>query len=945
MKILKLITFLFLIIAHSKVIPQSYITKSDSLTGDYFFNLAEKFFTNNEFDSSSIYYLKAANLYGEEDEWKSHLAAINYSALDFVYLSKHETGTNLLQDGLVVAIEKFGVYDSLTAVLFNSLGSAYYTQSNFRDALQSYDLSLQIKQRIFGSNHTETAFGYHNTGLVWYFMGDYQKALEHFNRALATWLPLHGNSTSSIGNCYINIANVYAAIENYDKSIEFDLKALETWKSVLGEDHRYIAMSYNNLAESYETIGNYSKAFQYANKSLELNIKIFGSNHPQVASNKTLIAKIYRNSGDLAKAGNHINEALAIWDDYPTDKKRNETLFQLADLNIRINKFSDALANYDSIIITILPEILENYYLPEESFNLPIIKVSYLYAVAGKGDVYFKRYKYGGKNIGDLEDAYNWYELYSKILNQIRKSYRRENSKLNLSKEVHKNDAKLVETIYELFKLTKNDKYKILAYSISSNSKAAALSDAIVESGAKEFSNIPDSLLKKENKLQKELESYYNKLAYAEDEGLELDKISDIQKKIFEINKTYDELIKSFEKDYPVYFNLKYENKITNIKDIQSGILDTNSVLIEYFISDSSIFIFAISNEDIEIKKLILPDLSTLVNSFRSSLQNLEFEEYITAAYRLYESLIFPVSNNLMNREKIFIIPDGILNYLPFEALISKKYNLDFSVNFSDLEYLINNYEIVYQYTANLLINSNDNQLPSKFSFAGLAPVFEETKPDIIEGLIDTSLISTVQTRSIEVRKKIYSALPYSEKEVKEIAALFNKYDYKSITFLRSEAKEEIIKHNTINKYNIVHIASHGFINEKRPKLSGILFWKSDSNSNEDAILHLGEIFNLNLDADLIVLSACESGLGKLVSGEGIIGLTRGFIYAGVENVVISLWQVADQSTSQLMVDFYKFLLDGNSYSQSLRLAKLKMISEKVFAYPLEWSPFILIGN
>ena len=109
--------------------------------------------------------------------------------------------------------------------------------------------------------------------------------------------------------------------------------------------------------------------------------------------------------------------------------------------------------------------------------------------------------------------------------------------------------------------------------------------------------------------------------------------------------------------------------------------------------------------------------------------------------------------------------------------------------------------------------------------------------------------------------------------------------------------------------------------------------------------MYSDEIYNLNLNADLVVLSACESGLGKIVKGEGIIGLTRGFIYSGARNIVVSLWQVADKSTSELMIEFYRNILDGKSYSSSLREAKLKLIKDGTYSYPLEWSPFVLIGK
>jgi CHAT domain-containing protein len=148
-------------------------------------------------------------------------------------------------------------------------------------------------------------------------------------------------------------------------------------------------------------------------------------------------------------------------------------------------------------------------------------------------------------------------------------------------------------------------------------------------------------------------------------------------------------------------------------------------------------------------------------------------------------------------------------------------------------------------------------------------------------------------------------------------------------------------------KYKVLHFATHGFVNSERPELSGLVL-AQDTTGGEDGVLYSGEIYNLKLNADLVVLSACETGLGKIQKGEGIIGLTRALLYAGAKNMIVSLWQVADESTSDLMVDFYKNSLENKgqiAYSEALRNAKLKMISEGRYAHPLYWSPFILIGK
>ena len=230
--------------------------------------------------------------------------------------------------------------------------------------------------------------------------------------------------------------------------------------------------------------------------------------------------------------------------------------------------------------------------------------------------------------------------------------------------------------------------------------------------------------------------------------------------------------------------------------------------------------------------------------------------------------------------------------------------------------------------------------------FIGIAPIFDEDQKEKnrINNLIDTTLITSANTkRSVRVNGSEYAALPETEREVTGILKLFLDKNRSGEYHLRKDAGEGLLKSSNIKNYGFIHLATHGFINEETPKLSGILF--SEDEKNEDGILYSNEIYNLNLDADLVVLSACESGLGKVVRGEGIMGLTRGFLYSGANNVAVSLWQVGDKSTSKLMIYFYENILNGLSYSQSLREAKLRIIKEKKYAYPSEWGPFILIGN
>ncbi len=189
------------------------------------------------------------------------------------------------------------------------------------------------------------------------------------------------------------------------------------------------------------------------------------------------------------------------------------------------------------------------------------------------------------------------------------------------------------------------------------------------------------------------------------------------------------------------------------------------------------------------------------------------------------------------------------------------------------------------------------------------------------------------------------TSLPGSKKEIHDIENLFKEKGRDTYSAIGKQATETYLKNENLSDYKYIHIATHGIVDTEEPKLSGILLYPKDTEN--DGILFSGEIYDLELNADLTVLSACETGLGKLSKSEGIIGLSRALMYAGSDNTIVSLWKVSDASTNNLMVDFYKNLLeDEEDKAKALHSAKLKMIEEgENFAHPFFWSPFVLIGK
>ena len=349
-------------------------------------------------------------------------------------------------------------------------------------------------------------------------------------------------------------------------------------------------------------------------------------------------------------------------------------------------------------------------------------------------------------------------------------------------------------------------------------------------------------------------------------------------------------------------------------------------------------------------------DFTEAVRHFYSSILKSETDNYIKNANQLTDLLITPIYPRIESMEKLIIIPHDVLFKLPFETLFSEKQKPNIK-DYTSLNYLIKDFDISYHYSAAMFVGGleeksevKSKEYNSEKNFIGFAPVFPKNNLAgyTISTVKQPELFAQSESiqRSLSIDGKNFDELKYSEWEVNSIINLFanNNSNQTNTAFFYSDATEDSFKAK-VRDYKIVHLASHSFMNEEQPDISGVVFAQPiDSGFSNDGILYASETYNLDLNADLVVLSSCESGLGKFFRGEGVMALTRGFLYSGTSNIIFSLWKISDKHTSELMIEFYKQMISGKSYSQSLREAKLKLIENQLTARPRSWAGFLLIG-
>lgn len=880
--------------------------------------------------------------------------------------------------------------------LYNNLGIFYKSTGNFRKSIEYFELSQQLKTSLYGSESIQAANALNNIGTTYDKLGNYGKAMDYYNSAEKIINRQYGDSSLMISDVYINKGNLYNRQMQNDIAIKYYNKALTIKTKYLSADNSQLANIYNNIGSVFEKNEDFISALSYFNKALVIRQKSRGQMSQDVAESYNNIANILLKTGKLSEAlekyseaekiylklypsgnillgntfnniGNsyakqnipdssilYFNKAIAIYKNILGDKHPSLSIIynNLGDIYLKLGNFGDALKYYQFALAA-----NHQYFNSDAPMdNIPSMngyfdQSVFLKSILSKASAYVLHYiaaESGKKEIRDLQMALHSYVLGDSLVGNMRRSSVTKADKIALGETALKCYEGAIEVCTELANYTTaRDSvsfYKSEAFNYAEKSKASALLEAIAGQDAMKLSSVPDSLKIRENNLSADI-SYYEKLLADKSKNE-----ATIRNQLFRLNQDYNNLIRNIEISYPDYNSLKYAGKTTSLNELQS-ILDPEMQVRMYVIGYSYVFIFCISKNNLEIyTSKVYQSIGDTVKKYRDCLilQSARYNQlYRDLGFNLYNYL-FPDNPENTSVKELVIIPDGKLAQIPFETLLYQRQTGSVD-KYQDYPYLLKKFSISYSFSASLFYQRKTKTPPTdSYRMVALAPVFTNST---IRNLILDNRGGGLDKNSAERPNSFnanISSLESTEIEAKEIYSIFNKKGYRSKAMLFSSAGKDFVLSDSVRKFNIIHFATHGFVNSESPELSGIQLAVPDK-PEDNGILYSGDIYNMKLKAELVVLSACETGLGKISKGEGIIGLSRAFLYAGASNLIVSLWKVSDVSTSDLMIAFYNNILANkktdHSYSDELRAAKLKMISDMKFAQPYYWSPFILLGN
>jgi len=873
----------------------------------------------------------------------------------------------------VIMKEKSNVIDAQYANAIYNLGVVYSRNGDFNQ-YEKYGLkSLELFKKIYGNNNPELLNPYISTMIIMQSLKNYDKAISFADTALDIASKKNDLVTPvTLTYLYNGLGYSYQELGDQTKSKIY----LDKTKSIyerynLPRNYLYINLL-NSLILNYTALGlhNETKAFYEegiklavsSNNAYSFNFIRSYCNFLALEKQASKGVSLYTETIERAKTlyYNNPNDYIELLNyfagylrEYNIDLKKSLQLYEQCFKYVKKNPQNLTLKNLvyfgysqtlektgdtekalelvDEILFPIGKIPLEYNENPLVNTLKPDLMTVRFLRIRHKilYDIYNKT-----PDLKALKAASNTSELIIALLDKVRINISEEESRLILGDKYRDSYLNSIHDFYLLYSKTGEQQFLEKAFEYSEKSKVAGLLTSTRELKATQF-HIPTITSDYEKELQRRIGFLNIKIseetAKEHPNGSLIDKLKE---GLLETTRSRDSLILIFEKEYPGYYAIKYNTKMTGLADIPE-LVGRNGNYINYVLSDTMLYSFIVNRKNqqliaVRIDSSFFKDIkqfrSLLSKPSPSDNASIKFEQFQETGHRLYSKLIEPIKTYLIS-DKICISPDNILSYLPFEAIPSTSVSIK-SNNYRDLNYMMNEFDISYTYSATLLAENIKKGYKTSNKLIAFAPNY--TEPINIQSVM----------MSRQATQGILNDLPYARKEAEFVTRLTRGKLYEN-----SDASESAYKMES-GKYDVIHLAMHTLLNDKDPMRSTLLFSHSNDSVN-DGYLKTYEVYGVPLKAKMVVLSSCNTGAGLLLSGEGIISLARGFIYSGSESVVMSMWEIEDKSGTDIVEMFYKNLKEGYSKSAALKKARIRFLknADQLRSHPYFWSTLVIYGN
>ncbi|MCX6316602.1 MAG: CHAT domain-containing protein [Bacteroidetes bacterium] len=781
------------------------------------------------------------------------------------------------------------VADSLLFLPYLYTGAVFYTQNQFDSALVYYKLAEQLNDR-HPKPLKESQRLFNRLGVMFYENGNYTQARNYFEKAITVYEKSSGKDQTIVANFQNNIASILVKLEDYDaaRTIYESLLSTEVFNN---EIYHNLGIIFLRKNEPQKALSYFRKVtYTDERKSTDLYYN-FAVAHAALQNTDSADFWLHRAIAENIRWNGH---------------RRNAILglilkFQ-GDMAVHQKHFREAASFYQESIMQFAPGFNESDITKNPSTFITASSYINLFNVlTAKADALRNLYE-SDKNIPLLQASLGAYEAAFQLADYVSSTYDSDESRLFLNKIKHFVHNKPIEISLELFERTGNKDHLHSAYLFDQRNKASILSLNVRENELKYLPGNISNLLNEEAHIKSNITRWALKASTLSDSSSLEQLFSQIRDSEIELGKLREKINAD-----PEWQHKNATEQIPPVIDLQKK-LDPYSALLSYHLSENGLLIFVITTNSFEYHPIpVNKSFYTNIEVLKSALQNTNTGERYSgteAASALYLQLIAPIATQLQQKKRLIIIPDDELNYLPFESLQD-----------AEKKYLVEKFAVQYQFSTPLVVQSqNQYSSPGTLAFA----------PFAARGYEDSAAHTS------------FAVLPASKEETGSLSG--------TVLMDNTATKANFLK--MANHFGVLHLATHASVNNEDPGRSYITFYPGQP----DYKLYAREIYDLHLDSTrLIILSACETGTGQLIKGEGLMSLSRAFTYAGCPNIITSLWKAEDKATAFITSRLHYYLERKYTRDEALQQAKLDLLRSSSidprYKSPQYWAHLICIGN
>jgi len=810
------------------------------------------------------------------------------------------------------------------ASTLNNFRGVYLDLGEQQKALEYYNQSLPLL-RATGDRRGE-ASTLNNIGGVYHDLGEQQKALEYYNQSLPLLRAVgdrRGEASTLTG-----IGSVYSQLGEKQKALDYLGQSLPLLRAV--GDRRGEAITLNNIGTVYSQLGEKQKALEYYSQSLPLSRAV--GNRSGEATTLTNIGNVYLDLGEKQKALKYYRQSLPLSQATGDRSQEAAILNNIGGVYLDLGEKQKALEYY--------------------SQSLPLSRATGARRVEA---TILSNIAYVKRDQNNLTEALNDIESSLKIIENLRTKIASPELRSSYFATVQNYYEFYIDLLMQLHKTNPKSGYDTKALEASERSRARSLLELLQESNANIREGISPDLLQQEKSWQQQLDAIEKqRIEAVSSPNPNQTKIAEIDKQRLALLEQYQQIQTGIRTASPRYAALTQPQPLT-LPEIQKQILDENTILLQYSLGKDRSYLWVVTSTGLtsyELPKQV--DIETAATAFRTAITSKDDQytpqKVAEASANLGQLILQPAAAQLGNK-RLLIVPDGVLHYTPFPAL-----TIDQTAGQNTNVPLIAEHEIITLPSASTLAilrqNYADRKPPGQTLAILADPVFSPTD-ERVKGQLTPATTEQLESNNLGLNRSLRASdrgwpperLRFTRQEAQTILSLFpSDSSSQKIDF---DASRTTATDGSLANYQIIHFATHGLANNKNPELSGIVMSMVDDKGNlVNGFLRLTDIFNLKLAANLVVLSACQSGMGQNVKGEGMVGLTRGFMYAGAQRVAVSLWNVDDEGTAVLMQKFYQKMLQQKlAPAAALRAAQIEMMQQEKWQSPYYWAAFTLQGE